>query len=406
MSKTFKKRNLTISIEEINEEQNEIEIKEKKINEEISNFKLTYNTSQIKDQIEQRNILNLKKNSFLSGLLYYMEGENYINDISYNYVINNLDISFISQSIFITNKNLNFNSWICNRNLESEFHIIKLITDTPNHKNLQIDILKSLKRKNNRYNDILPFTFNLVPYQNKNIILNKENQNDWYINASFINGPFVGDEKCFIAAQAPIKDTINKFYKMCYNNDIKLIIMLCSFEEEGRKKCEYYLPKNLNIETIYENDIKVKILSQENLFDNCIIKREIIIDFNGIKKSLIHIQMLNWPDYSMPNKQNGYLSINFLIDLISKNRQNYVNSPVVIHCSAGTGRSGTLIAIFNLVKCIMFFKNVNYDNHVKPFISVFNIVRKLREQRSGMVSCLEQYKFIYQFVYDWIKDIF
>ena len=47
---------------------------------------------------------------------------------------------------------------------------------------------------------------------------------------------------------------------MCYNNDIKLIIMLCSFEEEGRKKCEYYLPKNLNIETIYENDIKLKIL--------------------------------------------------------------------------------------------------------------------------------------------------
>ena len=61
MLKIFPKRNLTISIEEINEEVNEIEIKEKKINEEISNFKLTYNTSQIKDQIEQRNILNLKK---------------------------------------------------------------------------------------------------------------------------------------------------------------------------------------------------------------------------------------------------------------------------------------------------------------------------------------------------------
>ena len=406
MLKIFPKRNLTISIEEINEEVNEIEIKEKKINEEISNFKLTYNTSQIKDQIEQRNILNSKNNSYLSELLYYMEGENYISDISYNYIINNMDISLISQSIFIINKNFQFNSWICNRNLESEFHLIKLITDTSNHKNLQIDILKSLKRKNNRYNDILPFSFNIVPYQNSNILLNKDNQNDWYINASFINGPFVGDEKCFIVAQAPIKETISKFYKMCFNHDINLIVMLCSFEEEGRKKCEYYLPKNINIETLYENDIKVTILSQENLFDNCIIKREIIINLNGIKKKLIHIQMLNWPDYSMPNKQNGYLTIHFLIDLISKNRKNYVNSPVVIHCSAGTGRSGTLIAIFNLVKCIMFFKKVNYDNHVKPFISVFNIVRKLREQRSGMVSCVEQYKFIYQFVYDWIKDIF
>ena len=66
MLKIFPKRNLTISIEEINEEVNEIEIKEKKINEEISNFKLTYNTSQIKDQIEQRNILNSKNNSFIT----------------------------------------------------------------------------------------------------------------------------------------------------------------------------------------------------------------------------------------------------------------------------------------------------------------------------------------------------
>ena len=65
MLKIFPKRNLTISIEEINEEVNEIEIKEKKINEEISNFKLTYNTSQIKEQIEQRNILNSKNNSYL-----------------------------------------------------------------------------------------------------------------------------------------------------------------------------------------------------------------------------------------------------------------------------------------------------------------------------------------------------
>ena len=403
----FKKRNLTISIEEINKEENEIEKKKKKINEEIINCKILNNriTLYYKNQIEQRNILLSKNNSFLYGLLDYMEGENYINDLSYNYITNNSDISLISKSIFLSNPNLNSDLYICNRNLESEFHLIKLMTDSPIHKSLQIDILKSLKRNNNRYLDILPFSFNAVPFQN-NLKFIKDNQNDWYINASYINGPFINDEKCFIAAQAPIEETIGKFYKMIFNNNVKLLIMLCCFEEEGRKKCEYYIPKNINEEIIYDNEIKVKILSIEFLIENCIIKREILIKINNEEKKITHIQMLNWPDYSIPNFENGYKTINFLIYLIAKYRKFYLNSPILIHCSAGSGRTGTLIAIFNLVKCIMFFKKVNYDKDVKPFISIFNIVRKLREQRSGMVGCFEQYKFIYQYIIEWTKMIF
>ena len=117
--------------------------------------------------------------------------------------------------------------------------------------------------------------------------------------------------------------------------------------------------------------------------------------------------MLNWPDYSKPDENKGYKTINYLIHYIAESRELFPKSPVLIHCSAGTGRTGTLIAIFNLIKCISFFNGVNYDKDVKPFISVFNMVRKLREQRKGMVSCWEQYKFIYQFVFLWIqRDLF
>jgi protein tyrosine phosphatase len=70
------------------------------------------------------------------------------------------------------------------------------MTDSPIHKNLQIDILKSIKRNNNRYLDILPYSFNAVPFQN-NLKLIKDNQNDWYINASYINGPFINDENFY-----------------------------------------------------------------------------------------------------------------------------------------------------------------------------------------------------------------
>ena len=330
-----------------------------------------------------------------------MEGENYINDLSYNYITNNSDISLISKSIFLSNPNLNSDLYICNRNLESEFHLIKLMTDSPIHKSLQIDILKSLKRNNNRYLDILPFSFNAVPFQN-NLKFIKDNQNDWYINASYINGPFINDEKCFIAAQAPIEETIGKFYKMIFNNNVKLLIMLCSFEEEGRKKCEYYLPKNLNIEEEIEENLYIKIINEEKLLCNYIIKREIQINYNNNIKNFIHIQMLNWPDYSFPDENFGFETVKYIIECIAESKKIFEKNPVLIHCSAGTGRTGTLIAIFNLIKCISFFNRFNVDNDVKPFFSVFNIVRKLREQRSGMVSCWEQYYFIYKFVINWI----
>ena len=178
--------------------------------------------------------------------------------------------------------------------------------------------------------------------------------------------------------------------------------MLCSFEEEGRKKCEYYLPKNLNIEEEIEENLFIKIVNEEKLLCNYIIKREIQINYNNQIKNFIHIQMLNWPDYSFPDENFGFETVKYIIECIAESKKIFEKNPVLIHCSAGTGRTGTLIAIFNLIKCISFFNRFNVDNDVKPFFSVFNIVRKLREQRSGMVSCWEQYYFIYKFVINWI----
>ena len=398
--KNFK--NLTISIDEI-EEINEERQKEIELENEIKNYNSFLNTLSTKEILNEneRNILLSKNNNFLNGLLNYMEGENYINDISYKYLLSYPELSKISKSIFINKENLSYVNLLNNRNLKSEFKLIKLITETENHKNQEIEILKNLKRNNNRYSDILPFNFNYVPYQN-NINYNKENQNEWYINASFINGPFINDEKCFIAAQAPVKNTISKFYKMIFFNDVKLLIMLCSFEEEGRKKCEYYLPKNLNIEEEIEENLYIKIINEEKLLCNYIIKREIQINYNNNIKNFIHIQMLNWPDYSFPDENFGFETVKYIIECIAESKKIFEKNPVLIHCSAGIGRTGTLIAIFNLIKCISFFNRFNIDNDVKPFFSVFNIVRKLREQRSGMVCCWEQYYFIYKFVISWI----
>ena len=400
--KVFRNKNKILTISIVDDsiiEETEEEVKQKQIAHEISNIQSAYSPTFLcsaqKQSLERKKLLT-KNNSYLNQLLAYMESENYISDISFKRVSENNYIKELSESIFINRENLGHA-----RNFQGEYNLLKIITDGEDHKNNQIALEKSLKR-NNRYSDMLPYQYNIVPFQLQNTFTS-ENQHDWYINASYINGPFKSDEKMFVATQGPLKSTIGKFYKMCFNNDVKLIIMLCSFEEEGRKKCERYLPERVNEETQYDNDIKVILQKEEWVIMNCLIKREIIITINGISKQMFHLQMINWPDYSMPNAENGYDTIDYLIRAIAESRENYPNSPVLLHCSAGTGRTGTLIAIFNLIKCLSFFNSVNFDRDIHPFFSVFNMVRRLREQRRGMVSSVEQYTFIYQFLLCWIK---
>lgn len=87
---------------------------------------------------------------------------------------------------------------------------------------------------------------------------------------------------------------------------------------------------------------------------------------------------------------------------------NFADSPILIHCSAGTGRTGSLIAIYNIIKSFSVIKifNSNMGTKIKPFFSVFNVVRKLREQRYAMVSSFEQYRFIYDFSIEWLRRNF
>lgn len=227
----------------------------------------------------------------------------------------------------------------------------------------------------------------------------KENQDEWYVNASYIDGPFQEDKNAFIATQGPLENTIAKFWKLCFNQNIKLVLMLCSFEEEGRKKCEYYLPTINQSLYFHEYNMTVSIENEEWILLDCLIKRELALTINGISKKIYHLQMINWPDHSSPDK-NGYMTIDYIIKAIAEFREMYSSSPVLTHCSAGTGRTGTLIAIFNLIKCLSFFKNIN-ERGVQPFMSVFNMVRKLREQRPGMVSSFDQYKYIYRHLIEW-----
>ena len=226
----------------------------------------------------------------------------------------------------------------------------------------------------NRYTDIRTYEYNKVPLKTKE-----------YINASFIHIP---NEKSFISTQGPIDDSIDDFWEMIFEYDCKIILMLCSEIEGGRKKCsEYWKSKNSIFKIEYKEEKKKDL-----------IIRNITISKDKISKNVTQIQYKGWPDHGIPRIEEAYDSFIYMIDFIIKNNN---NCPVVTHCSAGVGRTGTFLSIYNLAIEIDKKKN----NKIIEF-SIFNVVRKLKEMRMYLVQNDLQYFFVYQFIQVYLNNLF
>ena len=158
-----------------------------------------------------------------------------------------------------------------------------------------------------------------------------------YIN--FKQGPIKEeDTQLFIATQGPITVTIENFWKMIIVKRSKLIIMLTNLKENGRvifhfiqSKCDQYWPINKDSPLIYQN-FKIIFESEEEILENAIINRNFTIEFNDIRISITHLQIICWPDHNIPEQEIGYKSIELISSYIDDFRLNDFVSPIVIHC--------------------------------------------------------------------------
>ncbi|CDW76622.1 protein tyrosine phosphatase [Stylonychia lemnae] len=315
------------------------------------------------------------------------------------------------------------------RDPEMEF---RLLTRMNCHKIHYQNLFKSqnldFKRKN-RYNEVLPFSHSMVKLKEAK---DKADRYGYYINASYINTQLNSDKgrKAFIAATAPLPSTTEAFWQMIQENNVDLVIMLCQDQENGKDMSFRYYDKSdeAESESITFDGVEIQIQSKSEKIEG-LVKRKILVKRGGQESIVTHLQETKWEDNHAPDHScevGVFERINHLINKCKKNRDKNPQGSILVHCSAGCGRTGTLIGLYSILESIRSQIDdrtqglINSGQNVResypdPYyldsegksqerVSIFSAVRRIREQRWNLVKNVEQYKYIYQFTKEWIKN--
>ena len=176
--------------------------------------------------------------------------------------------------------------------------------------------------------------------------------------------------------------------------------MLCNEIEENKKKCSNYWDNNMKSQ-IFKN-IKTEILFQNNSLERKIIT--IQNTANNEVRQFPHLQFKEWPDHSTPNIQNYVKLFRELFNFVDERYKNKdtENDPVLVHCSAGIGRTGVFLTLYAICKEIN--KQIENGSSDVIIFNVFNFVRKLKEMRMFSVENINQYNFLYKFLEEYLIE--
>ncbi|KAM5282584.1 tyrosine-protein phosphatase non-receptor type 13 isoform 7-T7 [Hipposideros larvatus] len=227
-------------------------------------------------------------------------------------------------------------------------------------------------RKKNRYKNILPYDATRVPLGDEG----------GYINASFIKIPVGKDEFVYIACQGPLPTTVGDFWQMIWEQKSTVIAMMTQ-EVEGEKiKCQRYWPSILGKTTMVSNRLRLALVRMRQL-KGFVVRAMTLEDIQtGEVRYISHLNFTAWPDHDTPSQPDD------LLTFISYMRHIHTSGPIITHCSAGIGRSGTLICIDVVLGLIS--QDLEFD--------ISGLVRCMRLQRHGMVQTEDQYIFCYQVI--------
>lgn len=212
-----------------------------------------------------------------------------------------------------------------------------------------------------------------------------------YINANFVDG--FRRNKAYIATQGPLQNTCEDFWQMVWEQNVLVIVMTTRIVEKGHHKCFQYWPKQRG-KALYWKRFSV-VNTSTNAFDNY-IETELLLRQNetGEEHSVVHLLFTTWPDHGVPSSATDFLS--FLSNVqkkqagqiarLNSSSQVHFDHPILVHCSAGIGRTGSFITVDICTHCI----------EATGRLDVMAVVRKLRSQRAFSIQTVDQYIFCHK----------
>jgi protein tyrosine phosphatase len=224
-----------------------------------------------------------------------------------------------------------------------------------------------------------------------------------YINANFVTVPNIA---C-ICTQAPLHRTFKDFWAMVWQQNVGVICALNRNIEKNVIKGDSYWPEKKR--RLVLGDITLKLKAELDLPRYNIKIRRIKMIFHQENREIYHLHYEGWPDFGVPESSLGIREL-IRLALYYQKYNSELSGPIVVHCSAGIGRSGSFISLAS-VMADPHFKQLQKETTFKEDyqsllvtlsrFKIANLVLSLRKQRHpGMVQTSQQYKFIYMSLID------
>lgn len=277
--------------------------------------------------------------------------------------------------------------------IEKEFSILQDHRMRASEVNSSCSVARlQVNSRKNRYTDVVPFDAN-------RIVLDpcKDHRSSamGYINASLITAEANPSENVsrFIATQGPLPETFEDFWEMVLQNHCPAVVMLTRLVDHHRiQKCGDYFQAE-NGPRLFGNICTVT--RRITTTDSSLVLRHMEVNYEESKDPplpVLHIQYPEWPDHGVPDDTSAVRDIFRRLHHLPSSK-----GPIVVHCSAGIGRTGTYCAVHNTIQRILIGDMSALD--------LVSTITTFRSQRMGMVQTLDQYYFCYEAIIDELEDL-
>uniref|UniRef100_A0A8D3CRY0 protein-tyrosine-phosphatase n=1 Tax=Scophthalmus maximus TaxID=52904 RepID=A0A8D3CRY0_SCOMX len=187
---------------------------------------------------------------------------------------------------------------------------------------------------------------------------------------------YLGDERAYVATQGPMVNTVNDFWQMAWQEESPAVVMITKLKEKN-EKCVLYWPERRGIYG------KVEVLVNSVRECEHYTTRSLTLKCGNQTRVLQHYWYTSWPDHKTPDSAMPLLQL--MADVETERRAAAATGPLIVHCSAGIGRTGCFIA--TTIGCRQL--------QLEGVVDVLSITCQLRVDRGGMIQTAEQYEFVH-----------